>query len=322
MSTFLSAVNDLAGQARSFTGSLEIPWIDADRETKTFVDFWFAKSQQEELRKLVKVLRSVDDNVLRNALFIAMSRLIVTKGKGASLGRDVSHSRPHRVGLTNDFRVIDKFIESGKRMSRLFSSISGSAVAQVFRSDARATGLRDGSIDLIITSPPYLNAIDYLRGHKLSLVWLGYSISDVRAIRSVSVGAEKGIDAPSSDPLGLLRDAVECYWHLTSRYQRMVDRYLLDLISMYAEQGRILKPGGRSITVIGNSALRGYFLRNDEAVIIAAELSGLVLEDRYERDLPANRRYLPPPTENRTAQLGKRMRTESVLKFRRRAMPG
>ena len=33
--------------------------------------------------------------------------------------------------------------------------------------------MQQGSVDLTVTSPPYLNAIDYLRGHKMSLVWMG-----------------------------------------------------------------------------------------------------------------------------------------------------
>ena len=53
----------------------------------------------------------------------------------------------------------------------------------------------DESIDMVITSPPYLNAIDYLRGHRLSLVWLGHQLSGLRMIRSGSVGAERGPDA-------------------------------------------------------------------------------------------------------------------------------
>ncbi len=46
---------------------------------------------------------------------------------------------------------------------------------------------------MIITSPPYLNAIDYLRGHKLSLVWMGQSIARVRNIRSTNIGTEKSL---------------------------------------------------------------------------------------------------------------------------------
>ena len=52
--------------------------------------------------------------------------------------------------------------------------------AQVYKGDARHLDLRDRSVDLVITSPPYLNAIDYLRCSKFSLVWMGYSVGELR----------------------------------------------------------------------------------------------------------------------------------------------
>lgn len=314
---FQVAIESVAAEARLLSEPVEIESIDGDAETAAFVDFWFAEPQQSELRALISVINRIDDSKLRDALFVAFSRLIVTKGKGASLGRDVSHSRPHRVGASNDFRVFDKFVESGKRMARNLVDVEISGRARVFRGDARVTGIRASSVDLIITSPPYLNAIDYLRGHKLSLVWLGYTVCQIREIRGTSVGAEKGIVAPHSGWLLDMRRAIGGYPLLAGRYQRMVDRYLIDLFEMYSEQGRILRSGGRSTTVIGNSALRGCFLRNDEAAIVAAEANGLQLVGRYVRDLPSNRRYLPPPVRDDGALLDKRMRTETVLKFRR-----
>ena len=51
--------------------------------------------------------------------------------------------------------------------------------------------IKDGIADLVVTSPPYLNAIDYLRGHKLSLVWMGHQIEELRELRSANIGSER-----------------------------------------------------------------------------------------------------------------------------------
>ena len=51
--------------------------------------------------------------------------------------------------------------------------------------------LEDASVDLIITSPPYAsNAIDYMRAHKFSLVWLGYPIDNLSKKRKEYIGGE------------------------------------------------------------------------------------------------------------------------------------
>jgi len=43
---------------------------------------------------------------------------------------------------------------------------------------------------VVLTSPPYLNAIDYMRCSKFSLVWMGHTIRELRNIRADSVGTE------------------------------------------------------------------------------------------------------------------------------------
>ena len=51
--------------------------------------------------------------------------------------------------------------------------------------------LRDEVIDLIVTSPPYANAIDYMRAHKFPLVWLGESVVNLTELRARYIGSEK-----------------------------------------------------------------------------------------------------------------------------------
>ena len=64
--------------------------------------------------------------------------------------------------------------------------------AEVRHGDARnLEDIDTDSINIIVTSPPYLNAIDYLRGHRLALVWLGYDLGLLRQIRSSAVGVER-----------------------------------------------------------------------------------------------------------------------------------
>src|SRR5215467_4388109 len=86
----------------------------------------------------------------------------------ARLARDVSHSRPHKVEGHSDFAVIPAFESSlGVVRQRLRDAPPpGRAVVSI--GDARALPrLRRGSVHAIVTSPPYVNAIDYLRGHRL-----------------------------------------------------------------------------------------------------------------------------------------------------------
>jgi hypothetical protein len=99
--------------------------------------------------------------------------------------------------------------------------------------------------------------------------------------------------------------------------RRMVERYLLDLHAMVSELARVVRGGGTAVLVVGNPCIRGVFLKNARALRVLAGRLGFELVAERERGLPPNRRYLPPPRALLQSDVEKRMRTETVLSFRR-----
>ncbi|MFI4987137.1 MAG: hypothetical protein ACHQF3_06835, partial [Alphaproteobacteria bacterium] len=243
---------------------VDLPWVDT--ETDVFIRYWFAPPQRRALMRLSYVLhtsRSLsDDSIEANALRIAISRLIITKERGASLARDVSHSRPHRVADHNDFDVFAELEVSARRVKQRLADMDHGRRPIVRLGDARALPwIRNSSIDMIMTSPPYLNAIDYMRGHRLSLVWLGYSLFYLRQIRSDSIGAERALDLlPTTAEAKKIRSALGKVHKLPTRFQNIVDRYAFDLLSIMKQSARVLRKDGKAIFVIGNSCLRGIYI--------------------------------------------------------------
>lgn len=291
-----------------------LPWVDADAATKAYISFWFAEQQVRDLRRLAAVLFEGSDDV-SDALRVCLSRIIVTKDKGASLARDVSHSRPHRVALSSDYDVLAGFYGSAKRMGSRMHSDKLKGRARVRQADARRLPSETESFDAVITSPPYLNAIDYLRGHRLSLVWLGYSVADIRALRENCIGVERGRPWISKTAMHEVVQATSWYKTLEPRNQNMVSRYAADVAQMVTQISRVLVRSGRAIFVIGNSCLRGVYVENSHILVSAAQMSGLVLEAVHSRELPTARRYLPTPERRLNEPLATRMRSEFVLTF-------
>ncbi len=318
-----NALHDAALRALETAQSLdpskiELSWIDDDPKTRDFVNYWFGPEQANDLRCLSYVLHQMQGTV-PDALRVALSRIIITKDRGASLARDVSHSRPHRVRLSNDFPVFKEFSRSALRLAQQLVSQPSRGRVSIDVGDARdLTGVASASINAVITSPPYLNALDYMRGHRLSLIWFGYQVSALQRIRADSIGAERRIQGNSlawlASELAASMRGVE---KLPSRERGMIDRYVLDLLALITEIQRVLRRNGKAVLVVGNSCIKGVFVENALAVRAAAERAGLRLESWSERELPPNRRYLPPPSSGESSNLEKRMRTETVLKFKR-----
>jgi tRNA G10 N-methylase Trm11 len=185
---------------------------------------------------------------------------------------------------------------------------------RVRRGDVRRLSLADSSVDVIATSPPYLHAIDYLRGHRLSLVWMGWSIADLRDIRSSAIGAPRAHSAADVDADQIAGAASER--KLSPQALAVVRRYVLDLDCTFAELVRVLRPSGRLRLVVAGSTVKGVRVSIVRIVERLAEDHGLVQLDRTRRSLRADRRYLPPPTKA-AGGLERRVRYEQIVTFAR-----
>lgn len=298
---------------------LRLPWIDDDDETRQFVEYWFAERQRQDLRRLAYVLNHHDLSPVNTALWVAFSRMIITKDSGASLARDVSHSRPHRVKSSSDYDVFAGFEKAAAVIARRLEEQPPKGNVSVERGDARhLDSLPDNHVDLVITSPPYLNAIDYLRGHRLSLVWMGYRLSQLREIRGQSVGSERGLWHNLPDEAARHLTEAGPVEQLPPRYRAIVARYVLDLSQVIHEAARVLKPGGHLVLVMGDTSIRGVYVRNSAIARSAAAAAGLRLKATRTRDILAHRRYLPPPSGQQRG-IQRRIGTETILTFRKSA---
>lgn len=315
--TFENLMKDVQSAKKK---DMYLPWIDEDEKTSEFVDFWFSEPQKGALRKIAFFLNQykkdgVNRDVL-NALKLAFSRIVITKTEGSSLAWDISHSRPHKVRSENDYDVFAGYQNSVEKLTRqLIFDKDKIGSASITLGDARnLSKINNRSIDAIVTSPPYLNAIDYLRGHKFSLIWFGHTIPEIRDIRSISIGAERGHKSASNDDIVAIRERIVKETALPAPQIKMIDRYVGDAIELMSELSRVLARNGKIVLVVGNSCLRGKYIRNSDIFEYAGNMAGLELEHFSKRKLPTNSRYLPTPT-GKKEPLGKRMKYEVVQTF-------
>ena len=194
---------------------------------------------------------------------------------------------PSRVATEHASDVIGAFRSSVEEILRAINIPLG-AHADVRTGDARnLRDIPDNSIAAVMTSPPYLNGIDYIRGHWLSLVWLGESLGELRSIRSSSIGAERSARGDYDDERidHLLRDN-DSARSLPAPVAGWFRRFAGDMDQVFRETHRVLEVRGRAILAIGNSTIRGVPVDNAKVVVSAAQAHGLVPEGRVERELP------------------------------------
>lgn len=317
----VSKATEVLRKARARARSMKIADAyprSADSETRAFVRYWFDTTNRVQLAALSESISRLHRTPLRNLMWCALSRLIITKRTGVSLAMDVSHSRPHRTYERAPIRAFDRFEHSVKRIVAL-APFSGAGnkypTGSMELADARKLPIGNCSVDVVVTSPPYLNAIDYIRGHKLSLVWMGYNLQKLRDVRTTNMGTERVARRQAGDV------ATERIVHmmcpaddLPERHAGMLRGYVRDMRAVLSEVKRVLRSGGRAVLVIGNCNVREIFVQNSTCIeAISAEL-GMGVESVRSRPLPESRRYLPPPESIGAGKaLRKRIREEVIL---------
>tara|TARA_R110002110_G_scaffold51005_5_gene150278 strand:+ start:2924 stop:4084 length:1161 start_codon:yes stop_codon:yes gene_type:complete len=320
--TVQSTARDILKRAQIYAQSLAAKDAyppGADKETKQFIRYWFDLEARRELTSLAYQISKVQDEAIRTPLWCGFSRLIITKKSGASLAMDLSHSRPHKVFSKAPNKPFSKFLASIEKVTSSCidkrARLKGPA-ASVTLGDARKLKLSNNSIDLVLTSPPYLNAIDYIRCSKFSLVWMGHTIKDLRDLRSNSIGAEVGKNFEEDPDIQQIIEKLKLKPALNKRGQSILARFIDDLRQSINEVGRVLVPNGKAIYVMGENTIRGTYIENAKITSILAKNAGLKLIERKTRSLPQNRRYLPAPSkEMEGSSLNGRMRKEVVLAF-------
>ncbi len=306
-----------------------------DPKTRDFVDYWFAHETQLELLALLQEIEALADPIARRFFEVVFSSTIIAKSGGVSLARDLAHTRPHRA---KDKCPKSAFTEFDKRLRNNLVDPSDACRGdhELRAEPAQRTGLDDGSVDLVVTSPPYANnAIDYMRAHKFSLVWLGRPIADLTDIRRGYLGHDaKGGVVPNAGGIKTNTESdgldQHCRWEgelparcvdtlnalraVDARKADVLQRYFMDMALVFQEMVRVLRRGKVAIVVVGSSVLRGIDVETHKALAAIGEAVGFVLAGSGTRELDRDKRMMPARWgKARASRIEERMHREFVV---------
>ncbi len=286
-----------------------------DPATRDFLDYWFTPETQHELLALLLSIEDEPDTEVREVLEVVFSSIIITKSGGVSLARDLAHTRPHRVASKMVRSAIEQFrIRLRKSLTALLALPDDALPVALHHADARELPIDDESVDLVITSPPYANAIDYMRAHKFSLVWFGEPISSLSELRSTYIGSENSRGAIADDlPAGAARCVLELAQR-DPRRARVLQKYLVEMRAALAEIFRVLRAGRAAGIVVGPSTMRGIRVQTQECLAEVSQQLGFDVVGIGRRALDRDRRMMPARWGNATTNgIEQRMHEEFVL---------
>ena len=288
-----------------------------DRKSLEFLDYWFLKDTQQELLSLMMAIEATTEDYVREFFELIFSSTIIAKWGGVSLARDLAHSRPHRDLKKTPRNAFLEFSSKLRKVLRRFDNIPPRINSvHLQRRDARNLPVPSNSIDLVVTSPPYANAIDYMRAHKFSLIWLGYSVDELSSLRGCNIGSER-IGRHSAPALPRQAERlIEKLQERDKQKARIVRKYLCEMREALHEIARVLRNGRAAILVVGPSMMRGIQVETHNLIATLGETVGLEILGIKERKIDRDRRMLPISFgRNGDSTIEQRMHREFVVGF-------
>lgn len=197
---------------------------------------WYSRRTLRQLRYLWRLLEK-QASPTREILELVFSDVLFSCASPGKSQTSTGKQRRHHWGWVADNVLPLKTVEHDaitafqERVMSLPSQPSAPpterATPVVIQQDARKMTLPSSSVDLIVTSPPYVGVIDYTRANRLLYLWKGWNL-----------------DGDKSDEIG-------------ARYKRSRNKvkgeYIEDMAQCWAECHRVLRPGGYCAAVIGES---------------------------------------------------------------------
>lgn len=198
------------------------------------------------------------------------------------------------------FLTFDKFLQRALTGIAGLASVRGTRKAHILDGSALSVPLGNESVDLIVTSPPYLDSVDYMYNFMLEYFWLGPMLEvpsrgEYNRRRRLPIGAKNPVVEASSIHKSLvgLVDPQQI-----PEYRREAALAYFDLMQKhFVEAARVMKDGARYVLVVGNSQASTGVLPVHDCLLRLAKTAGLHLEKAFAYRI--RRHYMKFPRKGR-----------------------
>lgn len=294
--TLKNAVDALSQQIEAFRKSIDYTPVIPEFNYR---DSWFKPFVLNELAIIKDSIKTLgaskqisEWSSIYDFFHVVMSSII----------RDVSNADPHCTrtvlrkkvtkkispGVTFErfLRRLDQQVDEMRKFTEIIEGLKITDVILPIGS-ALETGLDDESIDLAVTSPPYINAVDYPRTHQLEMYWLGLlGDGPLSKVKRKYIGTETVYKDEYRDlqvsGLNTLDPVLKQIFKRDPRRAFITYKFFDDMKSQFQEMMRVLKPGSRYCVTIGNNLIRGVRVKSHEILVEIAESSvGFELEKQF-----------------------------------------
>ncbi|MCD6418486.1 hypothetical protein J7M00_06870 [bacterium] len=268
------------------------------------INYWFTEENKIELGKILRIIYEEDDGRIRDFLLVAFSHIL--KNCSIWLQGSTKPTRDLKKKPARPYEALKRHLKKMEVGNNVFYKIVPKEVRDNLNKylnikigDARHQPVPDDSVDLIVTSSPYVTSYEYADLHQLSTIWLDLA-DDLTDYKKEFIGTSYKKYENKRLRSRLAMDIVNKMTDRNRKMAKEIEAFFIDMEGVFDESYRILKHGGRCCYVIGNTRLKGVDVLNAEVFAESLQYSGFKLDKIIKREIPS--KILPQKRDEKTGR--------------------
>lgn len=288
------------------------------------LDFWFKNKVIIELAKIKKAIKEIKDKKVQDFFMIAFSETV----RKVSNTKNGEYKLVRIKGLDQyNPNVLETFKQKAesniKAMEEYYKDVDKNTWTKIILGDSsKNNGIKESSIDCIITSPPYGDSrttVAYGQFSRLSAQWIDIfeNPNNASGIDNELLGGRAVKELAHSLNSNYLSESLKKIANKDEKRAKDVLSFYIGLNGCLKRAYKILKPKKYFCIVIGNRLVKQVRIPTDFIIAELAQKIGFTCEDIFVRNIPGKRMPIKNSPTNIAGELEETMTKESIVILRK-----
>lgn len=270
----------------------------------TNINHWYSKQTIRKLSKIKHIVDNIEETEIKNffqVIFSICCRKYSYSDPRISVpvrineekfpeGHSLREAATKHLNFIKKNEIYEFFIEQSKKnISRLKNYQNSTMVntneVSIYNTDIKSINesvIPNDTLQMILTSPPYVSAQKYIRASSLSLQWLELHDDNLASLDKQSIGREHFSPSVYKQlhvtGFNNIDDILLKIYKKNKLRAYITYTYLIEMQQTLQKSFKLLKSNGYFVMVIGNNTIAGYEFLTYKYLIEIAESIGFKTE--------------------------------------------
>lgn len=299
---------------------------EAEKPQFKNLEFWFKDKVIIELAKIKKAIKEIKNKKIQNFFLVAFSET-VRKSSNTKNG-EFKLVRIKKENLEkynpNVLTIFKQKAEANiKGMEEFYRDVDKNTWTKIILGDSsKDNGIKENSIDCIITSPPYGDSrttVAYGQFSRLSAQWINIfdKPDNASGVDNKLLGGRPVKNLANHLSSNYLSESLKKIMEKDEKRAKDVLSFFIGLNDCLAQAYKILKPKKYFCIVIGNRLVKQVRIPTDFIIVELAQKIGFTCEDIFVRNIPGKRMPIKNSPTNIAGELEETITRESIVILRK-----